>query len=138
MLELTGTLFRIDEITNLNTSNGGTFAIRTFVVKYKDPEGREQTVKFNIEPPLNLNVIENFEPGQEVTVKFFLCGRETISKFNGGMNLFEKKRVSSIELAQKKSSKTSANTQQKRIHADSYVGPDLTQDFSMFPEKIDF
>lgn len=107
-------------------------------MKYKDPEGREQLVRFNIEPPLNLNIIENFQPGQEVTVKFFLCGRETVSRFNGGMNLFEKKRVVSIEAAKKTGSQSNNKTQQTRIHVDSYVGPDLTQDFSMFPENIDF
>lgn len=138
MLEFTGTLYRIDEIASHELAKGGVFSNRTFLMKYLDPENREQVVKFNIEPPMQLNLIEDFQIGQELTVKFYLCGRESVSKYNGGMNLFERKRVTSIEPASKKKGSDSQKNQQMRIHIETYVGPDLTQDFSMFPDTIDF
>lgn len=138
MLEFTGILYRIDEITTHELAKGGMFSNRTFLMKYIDPENREQVVKFNMEPPLQLNLIEDFQVGQELTIKFYLCGKESVSKYNGGMNLYERKRVASIELASKKKGLNTSKTQQMRIHVENYVGPDLTQDFSMFPDTIDF
>jgi hypothetical protein len=139
MLEFTGTLYRIDQITNYESQRGGTFPERTFVMKYIDPEGREQMVKFLLEPPVNMNLIEDFEVGQQIKVKFYFCGRESVSKFNNGaMNLYEKKRVTSIELAGKPKDGTQSKTQNIRMPMNGYVGPDLTQDFSMFSDILEF
>lgn len=138
MLEFTGTLYRIDPITNHETQRGSTFADRNFLMKYIDPEGREQMVKFTIDPPVNMNMIEDFEVGQQLSVKFYLCGRESVSKFNNGMNLYEKKRVVSIELAGKSKDGLPNKNQTIRMPLNAYVGPDLTQDFSMFPDTLEF
>jgi hypothetical protein len=139
MLEFTGTLYRIDQITNYESQRGGVFPERTFVLKYIDPEGREQMVKFIMEPPMNMNLIEDFEVGQQIKLKFYFCGRESVSKFNNGsMNLYEKKRVVSIEAAGKSKDGAQQKNQPIRMPINSYVGPDLTQDFSMFSDTLEF
>jgi hypothetical protein len=138
MIEFTGTLFRIDPIINHESQRGGFFSERTFVVKYIDPEGREQMVKFIIDPPVNMNLIEGFEVGQQITVKFYFCGRESVSKFNGSMNLFEKKRVVSVQTASKTKDGSQSRNQPIRMPINSYMGPDLTQDFSMFSDTLEF
>lgn len=135
MFEFSGILVRVDQITNFESSRGGIFATRTFVMRYLDHEGREQLVKFNIDPPVNMNLIEQFEPGDDLKIKFYLCGREVPSKFDNGVNLFEKKRVTSIDKIVAKESKT---PQKFKPPTYGYVGPDLTLNFSRFPDTIDF
>lgn len=143
MFELVGTLHRVDEITNQDTADGKIFSYRIFLIKYVDLYNREQFVKFNLEKPLNLNEIEKFEIGQEIKVKFYLYGSELRNKYGPGTVLFEKKKVLSIDTPEKNTKEKTNNPQTNNIQTrkppiQSYIGPDLTQDFSEFSDTLSF
>lgn len=136
-MEFSGVLHQIDNIVNKESKDGRIYSSRTFILKYT-LENRDQYVKFYLDPP-NLNVIEKFEVGQLLTVKFNLMGWITKGIYNPDETVvMERKVVFDIKLDPKAAS---FSWQKPRVLSqahDGYVGPDFTMDFSKFPEQIAF
>lgn len=136
-MELSGVLHQIDNIVTRESKDGRIYSSRTFVLKYA-LENKEQFIQFYLEPP-NLNVIEKFETGQCLIVKFNLTGWISKSLYNPDeTKVFEKKIVSDIKIDTKSSSILGKNIRLTQAPNEGYMGPDFTRDFSKFPEHIAF
>lgn len=136
-MELSGVLHQVGNIVNKEGKDGRIFSSRSFILKYA-LENRDQFIKFILEPP-NLNIIEKFEIGHFLIVKFNLMGLITKSVYNTDETVvFERKIVTEIKLDTRNSALAGRDIRLNPAPKDGYVGPDLTKDFSRFPDHIAF
>lgn len=136
-MEFSGILHQVDNIINKEGKDGRIYSSRTFVLRYV-LENKDQFVKFHLDPP-NLNIIESFEVGQHIKVKFNMVGWVAKALYNPQENvIIERKVVNSIKIDPKAIMQDDKKTRLIAFPTDGYAGPDLTKDFSNFPDHIAF